>query len=143
MKFTSILLFAASLASVSSTAIPDSQTLECGELGHMNIKPGDLPPNVHLSDVRTCRDHPETTSVNKRKHDGTPDIFKRDCNSSGKTKGCSKNGYCWKECGGGHKWCWVALAEGWGPWKTCSNDGQCKSSDACAQGDCKDCGCSC
>lgn len=98
-----------------------------------------------MADVRTCREHPESTSPSKKRDDGAA-LFKRDCNKGGKKRGCSKNGYCWKECGNkqgdGHEWCWGATGQGWGPWLRCGVDADCGSFD-CAAGDCKDCGCSC
>ncbi|KAE8384030.1 hypothetical protein BDV23DRAFT_189625 [Aspergillus alliaceus] len=39
--------------------------------------------------------------------------------------GCSKDRYCWKQCGNNGQWCWTAHAGGTGPWTSCSTDADC------------------
>ncbi|KAA8648496.1 uncharacterized protein ATNIH1004_004381 [Aspergillus tanneri] len=61
--------------------------------------------------------------------------------------GCSKKGWCWKQCANGGQWCWVALDQGNGPWKSCQVAEDCNPANDlksdCGQGGCKACGCSC
>ncbi|OAL54694.1 hypothetical protein IQ07DRAFT_628456 [Pyrenochaeta sp. DS3sAY3a] len=73
-------------------------------------------------------------------------LFKRKCESSA-PYGCSKDGFCWKVCGDGGKWCWTGTgSNGEKEFRKCSNWGQCSQAHPCATG-CKkhpeDCGCSC
>ncbi|KAE8153973.1 hypothetical protein BDV25DRAFT_136343 [Aspergillus avenaceus] len=62
--------------------------------------------------------------------------------------GCSENRWCWKQCGPGGKWCWLAKNGGRGEWKSCTSAEDCKpgvDDSDCGKGgkDCKACGCGC
>ncbi|KAE8153387.1 hypothetical protein BDV25DRAFT_136989 [Aspergillus avenaceus] len=60
--------------------------------------------------------------------------------------GCSKNRWCWKQCGGSGQWCWLAHNSGKGAWTSCTTDADCAPGTGdsdCGSTGCKACGCSC
>lgn len=69
-------------------------------------------------------------------------LFKRECVDNN-AFGCSKNGYCWKNCDAAGGWCWTAEGDGTGDWIKCKSDDDCNMGQSCGAGDCDDCGCSC
>ncbi|KAB2571286.1 hypothetical protein DBV05_g10042 [Lasiodiplodia theobromae] len=163
MKFNiGIILAAASFTRVFSTAVPDDAAAECGSLGVMSLE--DVPEDALAGEVRKCADHP---LGNNRPFGGTSlaplddsDDFDdsddsgnstdvsadasglqaRDC-WYGSEYGCT-DGYCWKTCGDGGRWCWTANNGGNGPWRTCASWRDCKKKFDCGK-NCKSCGCSC
>ncbi|EWG54186.1 hypothetical protein FVEG_12459 [Fusarium verticillioides 7600] len=120
----------------SSAATPASPAAGavaiCGDLGILNIAPGDLPEGVAPSELRLCADHPmgrnrtldplEGASLAPmEEEDLDPDttatpsagLFEERACYDKAPYGCSR-GYCWKQCGASRsgKWCWTASAMG-------------------------------
>ncbi|KAH9228056.1 hypothetical protein K456DRAFT_1847485 [Colletotrichum gloeosporioides 23] len=106
----------------------------CGSLGVFELPEGSDPALVRL-----CSDHPSLGRPGSNGGVGTLACAKNQ-------KGCDK-GYCWKQCGenGAGWWCWTALGDGSGPWKTCVAGSDCGMGDPCgwSKNLCPKCGCSC
>ncbi|KAL1613955.1 hypothetical protein SLS54_010165 [Diplodia seriata] len=143
---------------VFSAAISDAAA-ECGSLGVMSLD--NLPEGVDPADVRKCADHPLGSDPSMGEssvapvvdesdgiaadanNDTSPNLQARACWFGAARYGCT-DGYCWKTCGSGGKWCWTAKKGGIGEWYTCGNYRDCKEKWACGKGrDCDSCGCSC
>ncbi|CVK85186.1 hypothetical protein FPRO06_07658 [Fusarium proliferatum] len=163
------LAYAALASSAATPASPASGAAAiCGDLGILNIAPGDLPDGVEPSDLRLCANHPmgrnrtldplEGASLAPvEEEDLDPDttaapsasLFgERACYYKA-PYGCSR-GYCWKQCGKSRsgQWCWTASGMGGGPWRKCDKYEDCgtnKFTFACGN-NCwvsRSCGCSC
>ncbi|KAJ0148180.1 hypothetical protein HZ326_9225 [Fusarium oxysporum f. sp. albedinis] len=89
----------------------------CGDLGVMDIAPGDLPEAVQPWEVRLCVDHPlghdreldpekGASLAPSVKEEGpslvSKRLFEKKCSFSAEY-GCSKR-YCWKQCGKNGEW---------------------------------------
>lgn len=125
---------AMSLADVATLSRADVTQQEaealCGAMGVMEV-----PEGVDPSEVRVCKEHPDTDDSNVLK--------KRQC-WHGKDVGCSNSGWCYKSCKGGHgAWCWSTVGSPWGNWKSCRRDWDCAKHDPCSGGNCAACGCGC
>ncbi|KAH7242612.1 hypothetical protein BKA59DRAFT_530383 [Fusarium tricinctum] len=168
------ILVLAYTAMVSSSTTPLSAlkgpAAVCGDLGILNISPGELPEGVEPSDLRLCADHPmgrnRTVDPNEgaslapmeeedeENSETTPtpsaSLFEEKSCWYASPYGCSR-GYCWKNCGPERsgRWCWVATQLGAGPWKRCTSWEDCSAlkikGSFCAKG-CvisSSCGCGC
>lgn len=143
----------------------------CGDLGVLEVIPGELPEGVVPSDLRLCADHPlgrnrtldpEKGASVKMIDDDEGDLADPDTTPAPSlhpfeqmacytkaSMGCS-GGYCWKQCGNKIKgeWCWTANAFGAGAWRTCKRWQDCDTNNlrfGCGKGCLKPfvCGCSC
>ncbi|KIJ40804.1 hypothetical protein M422DRAFT_173151 [Sphaerobolus stellatus SS14] len=116
--------------------------MQCGDLGIMQI-PDVIPDGVTKDDVRTCAEHPLGRN-NTMARSGLLERATDEPSACVKDTpyGCSKN-FCWKVCGPNGEWCWTAANQGFGEWIACSTFNDCSTADACGQGSCSACGCSC
>lgn len=159
MKFNVGIFFAtAAFTLVFSADVASDAADECGSLGVMSLD--NLPAGVDPANVRKCADHP---FGNNRPMEGTSlaplddtnvtsaDAHKLDARSCKIDRvsswGCT-DGYCWKICDGGGRWCWTATNFGIGPLKTCSSHSDCGNIYYCGQNcacgnNCGSCACGC
>ncbi|EXA43425.1 hypothetical protein FOVG_08407 [Fusarium oxysporum f. sp. pisi HDV247] len=167
MKTSSKLGFILVCTAMSSAGIATENPYKgieaiCGDLGVMDIAPGNLPEAVQPWEVRLCVDHtlgrdreldPENGAslAPSVKEEGpslvSKRLFEKKCSFSAEY-GCSKR-YCWKQCGKNGEWCWTAVSGGTGPWRGCHSWQDCGMDDidyGCGR-NCKkhpeDCKCSC
>ncbi|RBR25332.1 uncharacterized protein FIESC28_01769 [Fusarium coffeatum] len=168
--FLLILAYAAMASSAATPVAPAAGAAAvCGDLGILNIAPGDLPEGVEPSELRLCADHPmgrnrtldpaegaslaPMTEEEDLEPDTTPaagaSLFEERACYYKAPYGCSR-GYCWKSCGKSRsgQWCWTASAGGGGPWNKCDKFEDCgtnRITQACGNS-CwvsRACGCSC
>jgi hypothetical protein len=137
---TFLALFATQALSVNMWSHPDAEA-ECGALGVMEWDLDTL-PGYNPAELRKCREHPLSLNLHARDEgEELNDLSKRACLKGNQNSGCS-DGWCWKRCGKGGKWCWLAKINGTGDWQPCSQS--CRGSHLkCARGNCKPCGCGC
>jgi len=163
------LAYAALASSAATPASPAAGAAAiCGDLGILNIAPGDLPEGVEPSDLRLCANHPmgrnrtldplEGASLAPmEEEDMDPDttaapsasLFEERACYYKAPYGCSR-GYFLKQCGKSRsaQCCWTASGMGGGPWNKCDKYEDCgtnRLTHACGN-NCwvsRSCGCSC
>ncbi|KAF5569347.1 hypothetical protein FPHYL_2162 [Fusarium phyllophilum] len=141
MKYNSTILVLAysTLISAGPSTISGAEAV-CGDLGILQVPPGNLPDGVEPSDLRLCADRPlvrnrtldpakgaslaplEEGDIPDTTPTGASRLFQKRRCYYGAPYGCSDK-YCWKSCGakGSGKWCWTATAGGVGPWARCKS----------------------
>lgn len=131
-----ILVQAASLATAltrGDVSYAEAEAI-CGDLGVLDV-PFDVDPYT----VRACNEHPSIRETD------VLSLEKRKCWYGSRDSGCSKKGWCFRNCdnGGTGAWCWTTVGGPLDSWKSCKSDNECGRNDSCGGGGCKKCGCGC